>query len=73
MFARWLLIQEESTVWLCQQKEKFTHGEKVTMGNWDMATEGIFYTLDVSSIWSAAVSCRCATLLLIKKLRNNNI
>jgi hypothetical protein len=46
-FARWLLIREENTVWLCQQKEKFTHGEKVTMGNWGMATEGIFYTPDV--------------------------
>jgi len=25
-----------------------------------MATEGIFYTPDVASIWSAAVSFRCA-------------
>jgi len=46
-FTRWLLIREENTVWLCQQKEKFTHGEKVTMGNWGMATEGIFYIPDV--------------------------
>lgn len=59
-FTRWLLIQEENTVWRCQQKVKFTHGEKVTMGNWGMATEGIFYTPDVASIWSAAVSFRCA-------------
>ena len=55
-FTRWLLIQEENTVWLCQQKEKFTLGVKVTMGNWGMATEGIFYTPDITSVWSAAVS-----------------
>ena len=67
-FTRWLLIREENTVWLCQQKEKFTHGEKVMMGNWDMATEGIFYAPDVTSIWSAAVSFRCAIWQLLKKL-----
>jgi len=67
-FTRWLLIREENTVWLCQQKEKFTHGEKVMMGNWGMATEGIFYTPDVTSIWSAAVSFRCAMWQLVEKL-----
>jgi len=69
-FTRWLLIREENTVWLCQQKEKFTHGEKVMMGNWGMATEGIFYTPDVASVWSAAVSLdvQCDYLL-----RNYNV
>jgi hypothetical protein len=73
LFTRWLLIQEESTVWLCQQKEKFTHGEKVMMGNWGMATEGIFYTPDATSIWSAAVSFRYAMWQLIKKVRSYNV
>jgi len=40
--TRWLLIQEESIVWLCQQKGKYTLGEKVMMGNLVMATEGMF-------------------------------
>jgi hypothetical protein len=73
LFTRWLLIQEENTVWLYQQKEKFSHGEKEMMGNWGMATEGIFYTPDVTSIWSAAVSFKCAMWQLSYKLSNYNI
>jgi hypothetical protein len=65
-FTRWLLIREEITVWLCQQKEKCIHGEKVMMGNWGMATEGIFCTPDVASVWSAAVSFRRAVSQLVK-------
>jgi hypothetical protein len=67
-FTRWLLSREENTGWLCQQKEKFTHGEKVMMGNWGMATEGIFCTPDVASIWFAAVSFICTMWQLVKKL-----